>query len=243
MANLYRRSLPALIFSAVILCALVALSSCDSRMREAGPSQTTNIALNKDAVNHANVELDMKAGELRVNGGTDRLIHGTFEFNVDSYKPKVRSDIDGSHAAITIEQPKDIEFNHNGRNIWDLQLNDSVLLDLSFHCGAGKVDMNLGSLNLRSLQVHMGAGQVDIDLGGHPKHDYEVEVAGGVGQATIHLPQGVGIRADVHGGIGHIDVNGLAKRGDHYENDSFETAKVNVRLKVTGGIGEIRIVD
>jgi len=37
-------------------------------------------------------------------------------------------------------------------------------------------------------------------------------------------------------------VSGLEKRGDHYENDLYDKAKVNLRLKVEGGIGEIRII-
>jgi hypothetical protein len=88
----------------------------------------------------------------------------------------------------------------------------------------------------------MGAGQVDLDLRGHPARDYEVNISGGVGQATVRLPQEVGIRADAHGGIGSINVSGLRKVGDHYENDLYDKTKVNLRLSVAGGIGEIRII-
>lgn len=88
----------------------------------------------------------------------------------------------------------------------------------------------------------MGAGQVELDLRGQPKRDYDVNVSGGVGQATIHLPQGVGVRADAHGGIGSIDVTGLTKQGDHYENDLYDKAGVNIRLKVEGGVGQINII-
>ena len=103
--------------------------------------------------------------------------------------------------------------------------------------------MDLGSVQLRSVQVHMGAGQLDLDLSGKPRHDFEVEIHGGVGQATVHLPQDAGIWAQAHGGLGSIKVEGLEKKGDHYENDLYDSAKVNVRVNVTGGIGEIRLID
>ena len=89
----------------------------------------------------------------------------------------------------------------------------------------------------------MGAGQVDLDLRGNPTRDYDVSVRGGVGQATIRLPQNVGIWAEARGGLGSITVTGLNKSGDdQWQNDLYDKAKVNVRLTVEGGIGEIRII-
>lgn len=229
---------------AMLGLALLALSACDGSMRpmKTGPTQSSSIVLDKDKVERADVELDIGAGELKINGGSAKLIDGTFTFNVPDWRPKVRSSVNGSHAAITVQQPTGPGAVGDQKNIWDLELNDRVLLDLTLHCGAGQARMNLGSLNLRSLQVRMGAGEVDLDLTGHPTRDYEVDISGGVGQATIHLPEGVGIRAEAHGGLGSIDVSGLEKKGDHYENDQYDSAKVNVLVKVSGGIGEIRII-
>ena len=69
----------------------------------------------------------------------------------------------------------------------------------------------------------------------------DVKISGGVGQANVELPQDVGIWAEAHGGIGSINISGLNKHGDLWENDLYDKAKVNVRLEVQGGIGEIRI--
>ena len=88
----------------------------------------------------------------------------------------------------------------------------------------------------------MGAGQVELDLRGTPSRDYDVHIAGGVGQATVHLPQGVGIWAEAHGGIGSITVTGLQKRGDHWENDLYDKSSVSVRLRIEGGIGQIQLI-
>lgn len=242
MTNLVGRGLSSFSY-AIVPLAFLTLCGCDGGMDDTGPVETSVISLDKNSIDHANVQLNMKAGELNVRGGSNKLIDGKFEFNEPSYRPAVRNRSDGSHASITIEQPHEMDVHSKGRNTWNLQLNDRAVLDLTLNCGAGHAKMDLGTLRLRSLQVHMGAGEVDLDLSGHPQQDYEVEIAGGVGQATVRLPQGVGIRADVHGGLGDIKVSGLEKKGDHYENDSYDTAKVNVRLKVTGGIGEIRLTE
>jgi hypothetical protein len=81
-----------------------------------------------------------------------------------------------------------------------------------------------------------------MDLRGAPKTDYEVSVRGGVGEATVYLPQGVGIEADVEGGIGGIHARGLVKREGRYVNDSYGHAKTTVRLDIRGGIGAINLL-
>jgi predicted membrane protein len=88
----------------------------------------------------------------------------------------------------------------------------------------------------------MGAGNVDLDLSGKPQHDYEVTINGGVGQAIVHLPHDVGVSATAHGGIGKITVTGLEKDGDHWRNDLYDKAKVNVKIDVEGGIGNIKLI-
>jgi hypothetical protein len=227
---------------AFAICALPWLTACHYHPPEVGPLRTDTIHIDRGEADHANVELDLGAGELRLHGGSDKLIDGTFEYNISAYKPLVESSINGLHAVVTVRQPGHNGWGGNSRNSWNLTLSNSALLDLAVNCGAGQAQMVLGDVKLRSLEVHMGAGQVDLDLRGTPAHDYEVNVAGGVGQATIHLPEGVGIRADAHGGIGSIDISGLSKHEDHYENELFDKAKVNIRVKVDGGIGEIRII-
>ena len=204
--------------------------------------QDSAVSIDKGKVDHANIELNIGAGELNLRSGTEKLIDGRFEFNVPDWKPKVDSSVNGSHVTVTIQQPNDTHAFGNQHNVWNLQLNDKVLMDLALNCGAGRARLDLGDLSLRSINVHMGAGQVDLNLEGHPSRDYDVNIAGGVGQATVRLPHDVGIRAEAHGGLGTINVSGLEKKGGAWENDLYDNAKVNVRLKVEGGIGEIRII-
>jgi hypothetical protein len=220
---------------------LLAACNVDFDARSTGPMRDEPIEIGGANVERANVELDMGAGELTLRGGAAKTLEGRFEYNVDALKPLVRSSINGSNATITIKQPEHVRLGGRRRYAWDLQLNDRQLLDLALNCGAGQARLNLGSLQLRHIEVHMGAGQVDLDLRGKPTRDYDVKISGGVGQANVQLPQDVGIWAEAHGGLGSITVTGLEKRGDHWENDLYDKAKVNVRLEVNGGIGEIRI--
>jgi hypothetical protein len=226
-----------------LLSGFLFLTGCQFDSTPAGPMKETSIHIDRGTTERANVQLDMAAGEMDLRGGAEKLIDGQFSFNVPAWEPKVESSNNGTHATIKISQPKKTHLgggNHKYR--WDLQLNDQVLLDLAINCGAGQARLNLGDLDLRHVEVHMGAGQVDMDLQGKPTRDYDIEISGGVGQATVHLPHDVGIFAEAHGGIGSMTVTGLDKKDDHWENNLYDKAKVNVHVKVEGGIGEIRII-
>ena len=184
----------------------------------------------------------MSMGQLKVSGGGTKLLEGTLDYNVPRFKPIVTSSVNGVHATVTVRQPDQHADFQRVHNEWDLQLANRLLLDLTVNCGAGQAKLDLGDVKLRDLQVHIGVGQVDLDLTGKPTRDYDVTIHGGIGQANVRLPEGVGIYATAHGGIGSINVTGLEKHGDHWQNDLFDKAKVNVRVEVNGGIGEIRLI-
>jgi hypothetical protein len=217
------------------------LAACGFDHTVTGPLRDEPISIDGPNVERANVEFDMGAGEMNLRGGSSKLLEGRFDYNVDSWKPVVTSSVNGSHATVTIKQPEHVRLGGNAHNTWDLQLADRALLDLALNFGAGRAQLDLGTVHLRNLEVHMGAGQVQLDLRGKPTRDYEVKINGGVGQATIQLPADVGIWAKASGGLGSITVTGLTKQGDHWENDLYDKAKVNIRLEVNGGVGEIRI--
>ncbi|MBV8895465.1 MAG: hypothetical protein JO051_03060 [Acidobacteriaceae bacterium] len=220
----------------------IALAGCEFDHTVTGPVKNETISLDLNNAQRANVKLEMAAGELNVRGGSPKLLDGRVEYNVAAWQPQVIDDNNGQTADVTIKQPEHGHTGGNTRYRWDLALNNKVLLDLTLNCGAGQARLELGDLDLQNVGVHMGAGQVDLDLEGHPTRSYDVNIAGGVGQATVRLPRNVGVRAEAHGGLGSIEVRGLTKHGDYYSNDLWNSAPVNINLKVEGGIGEIRIL-
>jgi hypothetical protein len=224
------------------LCLLALLTACDVQNVKTGPLQEEPISIPLGSNERANVELKMGAGEIHLTGGAQQLLEGKVEYNVPDWKPTIRSSTIDDHASVTIAQPASVGGLGHVRYVWDLRLNDKTLLDLKVGCGAGKTELALGNTKLRIATINMGAGEVSLDLRGTPTRDYEVDISGGVGKATVYLPKGVGIRAEAHGGLGNITVTGLEKRGDHYENNLYDKAKVNVQVKVRGGIGEIQLI-
>lgn len=208
-----------------------------------GPTQHDFQTVERDSSELVRVNLIMGAGNLRVDSGTDKLAAADFTYNLASWKPEMRYTSAAGRGSLTIRQSESHQ-PHLGKNQyeWDLRLNREVPLDLTVHFGAGEAHLNVGDLTLRSVDVEMGVGRLDLDLDGRPKQSYNVNVSGGVGEATIHLPAGVGVDAEATGGIGSIQASGLRKRGDRYFNDAYPDSKVTIHLTVHGGVGSIRLI-
>jgi hypothetical protein len=109
--------------------------------------------------------------------------------------------------------------------------------------GAGQGNLHLRDVPLTGMVLNIGAGQVDVDLTGDRKTDLNVDIEGGVGQATVRLPKNVGVVAHASGGIGSIDVRGLKHDGDTYTNDVLGRTPATIHLKVEGGIGQIVLTE
>jgi hypothetical protein len=222
--------------------ATLVLVGCGFDGAPAGPEQRESKSIDLDKSEMVRVEIKMAAGELNVEGGSPKLLEADFGYNVSAWKPIVRYDASSFRGQLTIEQPSGLHTVGNVDYKWDLRFNNDKPLDVVTHLGAGEARMNLGSLNLRSVEVHMGAGELRLDLRGKPKRDYDVQIHGGVGEATVYLPNDAGIVANATGGIGSISVRGLEKRGGRWINPAREHAPVTVHLDVKGGIGEINLV-
>ncbi len=217
------------------------LAACNVNHVAIGPSQHESKSFELDKSELVRAELKMAAGELQISGGAAKLMEGDFIYNVPEWKPEVRYSGSGFRGNLTIEQNATGTTTGEAQNEWTLRFNDGMPLDLNLKLGAGEAKLNLGTLSLRSVDVQMGAGELRMDLRGTPKRDYDVRIRGGVGEAIVRLPRDIGIRADATGGIGSVNVRGLTKVDDHYENDVYDHAKVRIRLDVKGGIGNITL--
>lgn len=219
------------------------LTGCMMDTVRTGPTEHEARAIERNGAERANVDLRMNAGELRVSGGASNLMSADFTYNVASWKPDVQYRVSSGRGDLTVEQPKSSEAHlGNARNEWDLRLSNDIPTELSVHFGAGQARLDLGDLLLRNIIIEMGVGELKLDLRGNPRHDYDVKVSGGVGEATIYLPANVGLYATATGGIGGIKTQGLRQEGSHWINDAYQAAKVQVRVDVSGGVGAINLI-
>ncbi len=222
-------------FVVAMLAAL--LAACSVHRTPAGPTVHEHQVVELDTSELTRVHLKMGAGALDVKGGAAHLADADFTYNLAELKPTIGR----TPGELTISQPT-VAVMDKADNHWEIALNDAAPTELDVHVGAGEAKLKLGSLNLRKVNFNVGAGEVDLDLRGTPKTSYAVEVAGGVGSATIHLPGSVAISAMATGGIGSVDVTGLERDKGRWINPRVKEGAVTIDLNVHGGVGEIKLV-
>src|SRR5690348_3863319 len=224
------------------IVSLLVLTACNVDLEPSGPTKTETRSIDLDKSELARVEFKMGAGELRVRGGSPKLMEGEFSYNRPSLKPEIHYDSASFRSNLIIEEPSNTSHGNHTNYRWEVKLNDEKPIDMEVHFGAGEGQLDLGTLNLRSLAVHMGVGELRVDLRGKPSNSYNVSIQGGVGEVTVYLPEGVGVVADAKGGIGGVSARNLEKRDGEYVNDLYGKARTTIRLDIKGGIGAINLI-
>ncbi|MGD0224046.1 MAG: toast rack family protein [Terriglobia bacterium] len=225
----------------LLLPALVAICGCNMVGDRVSPGETRRESkiVPLGAATSAQVSLNMKAGELKVEGGAMQLMVADFTYNVPEWKPEVNYAVNGGAGNLEVEQPGSGSSTGNTRNEWDVHLSDKTPMDMTVNMGAGRATLTLAGLALGRLELNMGAGETTVDLTGNWKKDLSAQIHGGVGKATIRLPRDVGVHVIAHGGLGAINASGFQKQGDAYVNDQYGKSPVTLRIEVEGGVGEI----
>src|SRR5215203_2392937 len=210
---------------------------------EVGKLQHVSKSVGSENAQSARAQLKMGAGELNITGGADQLMEADFSYNVSEWKPKVSYDVSDKKGELVVKQggTEGVHLDADGRNEWDIRLNDEVPTDLVVKMGAGESDLDLDSLTLTGVDLQMGAGKTTVDLTGDYAQSFDASIQGGVGEATVLLPSEVGVKAKAGGGLGTINAKGLQTVGDSYVNDAYGESDVNLSVEVQGGVGEINL--
>ena len=166
-----------------------------------------------------------------------------FSYNVSEWKPKVSYDVSGDEGKLVVRQGGAEGSNLTGeaRNEWEIRLNDELPTDLVVQLGAGESNLDLDSLTPIGLKLQMGAGKTTVDLTGDYARSFDASIQGGVGEATVVLPSGVGVKAKAQGGLGKINAEGLKRVGDAYVNDAYGESDFTLSVDIQGGVGEINL--
>lgn len=229
----------------MLLASIFLLAGCISQVA-VGPVQTDSQSVELGDADSVRVEVKMGIGELEVTGGAANLMDAEFTYNIEDWRPEVSYDQRGDIGELQISQP-DGEINgipdNDIKYSWEIALQNDVPMDLEVDLGVGESVLTLGGLHLQNLVVDTGVGQATIDLTGSWQGDVDVQIDGGIGEATIYLPENVGLRVEASTGIGSLVINGLQKEEDSdvYTNESYGNAAVNMTLDISGGIGEISV--
>jgi hypothetical protein len=219
-----------------MILALSALSACDIERDLKVKTETVELG----EAESVDVELDMGAGELHLEGGAAALMEGTFRYRFERRIPEVEYSTFAKRGKLSIHERRRRGINlGGGRTKWDIRLNNRVPMDIKVDLGAGESRLDLRDFQIKRLDIDMGVGALTLDLSGERGSDLDVKIDGGIGSATIYLPADVGIRAEIEGGLGSIHAPNFHKSHDIYTNETYGKSAVTIELRVDAGIGSI----
>jgi hypothetical protein len=221
------------------LCVAVLFGLAFLHHHRHGKSLHEDKTVDLDGATSVHAHINMPTGTLAISPGGSALLDAHFDYDDNDGDPQVNYNVAGGLGDLDVSQTQPAVHVGTSNNSWQLRFASGVPLDLTLDMGAGQGELDLGGLDLTNLKINQGVGQLDVDLRGARTNDLDADIEGGVGQATIHLPQDVGVRVHAEGGIGAISAHGLTRDGDDYVNDALGKSPATIRLKVEGGVGTI----
>jgi len=122
--------------------------------------------------------------------------------------------------------------------------NETRMNHLTLNTGASKLEMTgIGHAGPERMKVQGGVGDITLDFTGAWPNSADVQIISGVGAVTLRLPDDVGVRIETEGGLTNIEASGLRRTGDAYVNDAFGETEAELRIQITTGIGNLRLIE
>src|SRR5580700_1693511 len=128
----------AIMRTALVAAATIVLSGCEVNTDFGGPLQHLDKSIDLDKSEMARVEIKMGAGELKVEGGSSKLMDAGFDYNIEGSKPVVHYNASSFRGELTIEQPTGFHAGSNSTYKWNLRFNEKLPIDFVTHLGAGE---------------------------------------------------------------------------------------------------------
>ncbi|GIV66033.1 MAG: toast rack family protein [Chloroflexota bacterium] len=108
----------------------------------------------------AKISIEMGAGELDIQGGSEKLVEGEVQYNIPEWKPEIIRD--GSNLLIRQGRKENLRIpTKDVVNRWQLRLG-STPIDLDIAAGAYRGTLNLSGVALTRLNVQDGASQAEV---------------------------------------------------------------------------------
>lgn len=223
--------------SAVILILIGA--ACHEDFPE--PNLESHRTIASQGEERAVVAIKMSAGELNVRAGeAGDLMKASFFYNRRPWEPRIDHQVSGGVARLYVEQRRMGPVFGRVRNNWKIELSRKTPMELRLDLGAGKAEIDLNGIPVTKLDIQVGVGEMDLDLSRRTE-SMSGQIEGGIGEADIILPEEIGVRVQIEGGLGSVDAPGFIKNGSEFRNEAWGKTSVNIDIGVEAGIGHITL--
>ncbi len=148
-----------LLLSILMITSLACSITVNLPTAKVGDTQTMQIDEDYPSARPPELVIEMGGGELDLQGGAQRLVEGSIEYNVDDWQPELKRD--GREIHITQKVTGSIPFGDDVINKWDLRLGAQPI-DLTIKAGAYQGELDLTGVPVVRLKISDGASQSDL---------------------------------------------------------------------------------
>lgn len=109
--------------------------------------------------------------------------------------------------------------------------------------GVGSIEaVGLGNLNFREFEFEGGVGGADLEFTGDWRQNANIRITVGIGGVNVRIPREIGVQVEAEkhffSGVHLEDFN---QRGSVHYSKNYDSADVRISVRVTTGIGGLRI--
>ena len=133
-----------------------------------------------------------------------------------------------------------INFGKDNNNKINLKLNPSILWDMNFEFGAGKANFDLSEYKVKSLSIKTGLTETDVKLG-DKVDNLNVKIESGLTDIEFQVPESIGCRIDIDGGLNEKDFDGFIQKNGHWETPNFDKSIKKITLNFNGGLQSLKV--
>ncbi|MEA5259298.1 DUF5668 domain-containing protein [Arcicella aquatica] len=192
-------------------------------------------------VKSATFEFTGGAAEFVINGASNDLVEADADLNFGNISLKKTGDSSNPNIAFALKGKKNhFNLSDDNHNKINLKLNPSVLWDMNFEFGAGKADFDLSEYKVKKLSIKTGVTETDVKLG-DKVDNLDVQVESGLTSIEFNIPEAVGCRIDIDGGLNSKDFDGFIQKNGHWETPNFEKASKKININFDGGLQELKV--
>ncbi|HEX2912997.1 MAG TPA: toast rack family protein [Chloroflexia bacterium] len=201
-------------------------------------TEHSGLALGK--ASQVSVNVVMNSGDLKLNGGSAKLLDATFRYNNDSLRPTTSYSENAAIGTLLVKQPA-VSDKGNYRNKWELQLHNGLPVDIRIDKGAGNNELKLAGMDLSELYLTSGAGDTTLDLTGTTQRTFSGTVTTGAGNVKVIVPRSTGARITIGGGFQQVSASNFTRLGNSYTNAAYGKSAGTLNLTIISGTGNVTL--
>ena len=205
-----------------------------------GSSQKLNSPMNV-AIKSASFNFSGGAAEFEISGTSKDLVEADASLDFGNISLKKTGDSTNPTLDFALRGKKNnINFGDDNDNKIRLKLNPAVLWDMNFEFGAGKADFDLSDYKVKTLSIKTGLTETDVKLG-DKVDDLTVKIESGLTDIEFKVPESVGCRIDIDGGLNDKDFDGFIQKNGHWETPNYDKSTKKISLNFNGGLQSLKV--